>query len=347
MTDHAITQSAPSPASGPSAVRPERDAVEARAAELAAARTPFARATVVRAQAPTSTRPGDLAVVTADGTMAGFVGGQCTVETVRLAAVQSISDGESVLLRILPAEHDAFPEVPGARVSVNSCLSQGAAEVFVQPVLPAPIIHIAGAMPIAHALAAQADLLGFEVRQSKADLVGVEDVGPQGALASVIATHGGPEPAAIREALSAGVGYVGLVASPARGAGVLAELDLDPTERSRIHTPAGVEIGALTPAEIALSIMAEVVAKMRAGTLSSAAPAAGTEAATPEVQPMDPTDTIEAVQGPGSAPQTAVDPICQMTVVIMDTTPTATVDGVRRWFCCTGCRDQFLAEAAL
>ncbi|WP_083458982.1 XdhC family protein [Jiangella muralis] len=289
-------------------------AIEDRAVELLAGRIPFVHATVVRAQVPASARAGDDAIILADGTIEGFVGGQCTENSVRAAALGAIRDGESVLLRVLPENAGAFPETPGARVVVNPCLSGGAMEIFLQPRLPRPLVRVVGGSPIAAALVELGAALGFE-------MVRAESPVPPTAL--VLAGHGGDEPAAIRAALDAGVGWIGLVASPRRGSGVLAELTLTDEERARISTPAGLDIGARTAAEIALSILAEIVQEVRAGRL--AVPAREETAAT--------------------APREAVDPVCGMTVVVGPDTPHLVVDGEDVWFCGPGCRDRYARTA--
>ncbi len=213
--------------------------ISERAQQLLAARTPFVHATVVRAQPPTSSYPGDEAILLADGTIEGFVGGQCAQNSVRKAAMGALQAGESVLLRVLPDGDTHFPEAPGACVVVNPCLSGGSLEIFLTPQLPAPLIQIYGATPIGEALAQLCEVLGYDVRRDA-------DLGDATALptALVIASHGGPEAEIIRTALANGVGYIGLVASKVRGAAILNELELSEAERARIHTPVGLPIGA-------------------------------------------------------------------------------------------------------
>ncbi len=125
-----------------------------RLLELTAQRVPFVHATVVRAQVPTSARAGDDAIVLSDGSIEGFVGGQCAQTSVRTAALGALRDGQSVLLRVLPDGDVDFPEAPGAQVVVNSCLSGGALEIFLEPMLPSPLIEIVGDTPVADALVA-------------------------------------------------------------------------------------------------------------------------------------------------------------------------------------------------
>ena len=144
--------------------------------------------------------------------------------------------------------------------------------IFLDPQVPAPLFRICGATPIAEALAAMTAALGYEVHRD-----GDDDLAQ--AAAVVIATHGGPEAEMIRAALDAGVGYVGLVASKVRGGAILDDLALTEAERRRVHTPVGLAIGARTPTEIAVSILAEVVRAIRVDGLS----APGRDAATPAV----------------------------------------------------------------
>jgi xanthine dehydrogenase accessory factor len=141
----------------------------------------------------------------------------------------------------------------------------------------------------------------------------------------VIATHGGTEADTIRAALDAGVGYVGLVASRVRGDSVLDTLELSDDERARVHTPVGLPIGAKTPAEIAVSIAAEVIAGIRTGGLP--------------IAPRVSAPRAEVVA-------TATDPVCGMTVTVGPDTPHLRIEGLDYWFCCPGCRNGFAAARA-
>ncbi|MBQ1035067.1 XdhC family protein [Micromonospora sp. C81] len=281
-----------------------------RARELTDTREPFVHATVVRAQDPTSARPGDAAVIRSDGSIEGFVGGVCAESSVRAAALDTLRDGTALLLRVLPEGAVPFPDTPGARVVVNPCHSGGAIEVFLRPMLPAPALRVVGSTPISAAVANLAAFLDF-------DVVTADDC--TGCTAVVVAGLGKGEQEAIRAALDAGVGFIALVASGRRGAALLDELGLTDAERARVHSPAGVDIGARTPAEIALSIMAEVVRAIRVDGL---APASG---------------------APAARPQQAVDPVCGMTVLVGPETPHARVDGQDFWFCCAGCLASYTA----
>lgn len=286
-----------------------------RADELSRSGVPFVQATVVRAQKPSSARPGDRAIILADGSMEGFVGGQCAAGSVRTAALDALRSGESLLLRVLPDGNDAFPESPGASIVVNPCLSGGALEIYLEPLLPSPRLHVVGTSPTSEAVAAMAPALGFAV--DRADGIGT----PSGATAVIVSSHGGDEPGAVRAALAAGVGFVGVVCSRTRGRVLLDELDLAALDAARVHTHVGLDIGARTAPEVALSILAELVREIRLGGL-----------ATPVA-----TDT---------GPETAVDPVCGMTVTVGPDTVHAVADGVDHWFCRSGCRERFLADHA-
>ena len=291
--------------------------ISERAQQLLAARTPFVHATVVRAQPPTSAYPGDEAILLADGTIEGFVGGQCAQNSVRKAALGVLQAGESVLLRVLPDGDVHFPEAPGACVVVNPCLSGGSLEIFLTPQLPAPLIRIYGATPIADALMQLCAVLGYDVQREARETTDLADTS-----AVVIASHGGPEAELIRTALDNGVGYIGLVASKVRGASILNELELSDVERARIHTPVGLPIGAKTPAEIAVSIAAELIAAVRDGSL---------------IRPATPVN---------DGAREAVDPVCGMTVPIGPATEHLELGGADYWFCCPGCRTAFAAGKA-
>jgi xanthine dehydrogenase accessory factor len=285
-----------------------KGALADRMQRLTEERTPFVVATVVRARHPTSVRPGDSAVVLADGTIEGFVGGVCAESSVRLYALRALETGEAVLLRLVPGDAEAEPEdaIDGAVVEHNPCLSGGALEIFIEPQLPAALIAIVGAAPIAGALARVAEAAGYEVSSG-----GSID----GAAAVVVASHGAEEERVLEDALRAGVPYVALVASSRRGEAVRDALDIPDELRSQLHTPAGLEIGASTPEEIAISILAEIVAEHHSH------PAA-------------------------DAVASAVDPVCGMEVAVTDATLFLDVDGARSFFCSGGCRDAYAAEHA-
>ena len=281
-----------------------------RAEALIDAREPFVTATVVRARRPTSVRAGDAALITRDGGIEGFVGGACTESSVRLHALRVLETGEPLLLRILPEDDDAGTAAgDGAVTETNPCLSGGALEVFLEPHLPAARVVVVGETPVARALMELGATLGFAM--TSGDERGVPESGD---AALIVASHGRDEEDVLASALRAGVPYVGLVASVRRGGAVRAALDVPDELRPQLHTPAGLDIGAQTAPEIALSVFAQIVAESRA---SGAVP-----------------NMIETV---------ATDPVCGMRVGVGEDSIRLEHGGRRFFFCCSGCRDAFAA----
>jgi xanthine dehydrogenase accessory factor len=303
--------------------------VEARAAELRRDRVPFVHARVVRAERPTSAKPGDEAVVLPDGTIEGFVGGACAESTVRAQGLSLLDSGESLLLRISPSAEPGGPgaaEPEGTLTVVNPCLSGGTLDIFLEPVIPAPTIAIHGESPIAVALAALAERLGFDVLENAGDAVGGEAGAPPAAV--VVASHGRGEERVLEAAVRAGVPYVGLVASRKRGEAVVAALELDDAQRASVHTPAGLDIGARTPREVALSILAEIVASRPRPSGAAGSPTAATGESA----------------GQTAAPEVVTDLVCGMSVVADDAALHLDHGGERYWFCGTGCLRAFAAD---
>jgi xanthine dehydrogenase accessory factor len=291
-----------------------------RADELRSAGTPFVVATVVRAQRPTSVHTGDAALVLGDGTIEGFVGGSCAEQSVRLHALRALETGEALLLRILPGDDEA-PAAEGAVTVQNPCLSGGSLEIFLEPMLASPRVLVVGETPIASAVAR----MGAELDLDMVVAPGADVEPAADDLALVVAAHGRDELTALRRGLEAGLPYVGLVASRARGSAVVAELHAEGVaeERlARLETPAGLDIGARTPEEVALSILARIVAVRREQTLSVRVVAPAAAAAPAEPAPA----------------ATAIDPVCGMAVAATDQTPHVDHEGRRVYFCCDGCR---------
>ncbi len=319
------------------------DELSGLTARLARDRTPFVLATVVRARRPTSVRPGDTAVVLGNGTIEGFVGGVCAESSVRLYSLRALETGEPLLLRLVPGDGEGGSEAAedGAVVERNPCLSGGSLEIFLEPHLPAAQLVIVGASPIAHALERLAVAAGYDCRTllaggpvAGAAVAGAPGAdgglaaGLDGAAAVIVASHGSSEEGMLAASLRAGVPYVALVASPRRGAAVRAELDVAPELVDQLHSPAGLDIGARTPEEIAISILAELVAEQHAHPSFErrAGPAVPTEVAAPALG--------------------AVDPVCGMQVAASPATPQLVVSGEPVFFCGPGCRDTYAREHA-
>jgi xanthine dehydrogenase accessory factor len=300
-----------------------------RIARLVSDREPFVLATVVHARRPTSVRPGDTAIVHRDGTIEGFVGGMCAESSVRLYSLRALETGEPLLLRLIPSDDDdnddaaedagpgSSPVAEGAVVERNPCLSGGSLEIFLEPSLPDPLVIVVGGSPIADALAQLATAAGYAASRTPA--AEIDDL--SGAAALIVASHGNDEERILAAALNAGVPYVALVASPKRGTAVRAALAVPSELSAQLHTPAGLDIGARTPPEIAISILAELVAEHHAHPASRSAPASEPE-------------------------HGAADPICGMHVAIAPATLYLDVAGARVYFCGPGCRQAYAAAHA-
>jgi xanthine dehydrogenase accessory factor len=299
----------------------------ARANDLRSSRTPFVFATVVRVERPTSAKAGDCALVLPDGTIEGFVGGDCAESTVRLQGLRQLAAGQSTLLRITPdtppgATAQAHTE--GLVTVANPCLSGGTLDIFLDVMRPPVLVHVFGDTPIARAVAALGEAMGWDMRTA----VKPDVVIPPDAAAVVVASHGGDEESVLTQALRAGVPYVGLVASRRRGSAVIESLGAEPEQRARLHSPAGLDIGANGPGEIAASILAEIIASRSPAGGASGRPAAGS---------------------PGAASGTpqAVDPVCGMTVAVTESaaaSPRYELAGTTWYFCGPACRDVFAAD---
>ena len=303
--------------------------VFAAAARLYRDGVPFVLATVVRAERPTSARPGAKAIVTGDGAFRGFVGGTCVKPAVRRESLRALADGAPRLLRISP---DSPPEGVEAEEGVleehMACVSGGALDIHLEPYLPSRRLLLAGSSPIVQSLAALGEALGMEVRTAETaeDL----DAAAEDAFV-VVAGHGEGEWETLKAALSGGrARYVGLVASPRRSAAVrerLVGMGVAEADVGRLRSPAGLDIGAETPGEIALSILAQIVEERR-------------PAEAPEPVPAEPPAPTVGISLEAPADDLAVDPICGMSVS-RDSPHRVESGGETWWFCCAGCAETF------
>jgi xanthine dehydrogenase accessory factor len=256
-------------------------------ARLRAEAKPYALATVVRTVAATSAKAGAKAVVTADGEIHGWIGGGCARGAVRRAALQALRDGDAHLISVQPQEAldaggvAAGEAKGGIKYHRSACPSGGTLDIFVEPMLPRPQLLVCGGSPVARAVADLAGRSGFAVvvaapaedqeqfPAAEQRITGFE-VPPQGLGERfiVVATQGKRDGEALRAALGSETPYVGFVGSR-RKAAVLTERlkgeGLAPDKVARLRAPAGLDIGAITPEEIALSIIAEVVELRRRG----------------------------------------------------------------------------------
>ena len=307
---------------------------------------PFATATVVRAEKPTSGKPGDKAIITLDGVMRGWIGGSCAQPTVVKEALRCLADDRSRLVRLSPdPATESLPE--GMEVAKMTCYSGGSLDIYIEPQAPRPCLRIAGHLPVAQALARLAKGMGYRVDAvvtpgEQASMAHADSVATRwnelGKPASpltyiVVATHGHHDEEALEYALESGAAYVGLVASPKRGRALRDYLKIRGLGGERLaplKAPAGLDIGAERGDEIALSILAEIVHHRRSERELDWAPFT---AAVGDAEPDSPTEI-----------PTAIDPICGMSVVIEGARHTATHGDRTYYFCCGGCVTAFLAD---
>jgi xanthine dehydrogenase accessory factor len=310
----------------------------------------FATATVVGRRAPVSAHLGDRAIVYDDGRMEGFIGGACSREIVRKQALDAIRTRRARLVSITPDAASAGASDPEHVVVAMTCVSEGAVDVYVEPDLRSRRVVVVGATPVAAALARTAVTLDYDVVRvvdthevrdldasaaalgySAVPLEALDTAMQQGTTtAAIVASQGHYDEQALETILRRGAAYVGLVASRTRGSAVktwLMERGVPGVES--IRNPAGLDIGARIPQEVALSILAEIVQSRPEQALDS---------------------PVEATAGPtgAAAPslQTAVDPVCHMDVEIETARHTADIDGTRYYFCCAQCRSAFMKDPA-
>ena len=308
------------------------------AARLAARGEAFAVVTVVRREPPSSARVGDAAVVTRAGEVHGWVGGGCTRATLLRESLRAIAGGEPRLLSLSPepaAEHR-----PGLVALPMTCKSGGVVDLYVEPVLPAPRLVLFGTSLAARTLARIGNAMGYRIDavDPEADQSAyphaeriLPEVPPEGlphGAYVLVATMSERDVDAIEAALRAAPAYVGVITSRTRLADLRKALlarGVAPEALDRITAPAGLDIGARAPEEIALSVMAQIVELRRRSSAAADAPAR----APAREQPAE-----------------AIDPICGMTVAVAGAKHVADFAGRNYYFCCGGCRTKFLADPA-
>jgi len=307
----------------------------------------FAVATVVARRAPVSAHLGDRAIIFADGRMEGFVGGACSREIVRRQAREALQARLGRLVSIRPDAGAGSESTLEHVVVPMTCASEGAIDVYIEPFVRVRSLVVVGATPVAGAVARLARALEYDVvrvvdarEQSDLEpeakafgmrLTSLESLDAQlpkgsGEIFAVVASQGHYDEEALASILKARPAYVGLVASRKRGAMVRAGLEENGAiGADAIRIPAGLDLGARTAPEVALSILAEIVQMNPSGA------------------------SVETGEG-GRAGQTAVlaassiDPVCGMHVDVAEARHQATVDGVTYAFCCATCRTRFVAD---
>jgi xanthine dehydrogenase accessory factor len=311
--------------------------VLAEAVRLAQARRPFTLATVVWRRAPSSGHVGSKGVILDDGTVRGFVGGACAEPAVVREALAALGDGTPRLLFLGPPDELRAQDVGGAVTVPMACESEGALEIYLEPFLPGPQVVVFGRSPAVHTLARLARALEWDVvvvddggkpeEHPYPDLVHTSidldraGVGPSSAV--VVATQGHYDDVALRAAIATDAGYIGMVAAEKRASATLALLrdeGFSEEQLARVHAPAGLDLGPVDNAEIAVAILAELVARRAAGRLRADAPS--------------------------MKRHEAVDPVCGMTVFLDHAKHHTVHDGTDYWFCGAMCLANFRRDPA-
>ena len=316
--------------------------------ELTRRGEPFALATVVWRQSPSSSQPGARAIITAGGELHGWIGGACAEPVVIREAQQVMSEGTARLLLLGTPEQFGAAVPDGMTVIPISCQSEGALEVYIEPVLPVPHLVIVGDSPMTRTLASLAGALGW-----RTDLIRGPDFTPEaadGRSMIVVATQGHDDEDVLERAVAVRPVYLGLVGSRRRGAtvlGYLADRGVPRDELDRVRVPAGLDLGSTTHQEIAVAILAELVqlrasGALAAGTLAAGALAAGKPAGPPAQRAGTESARQAGLEGarPAARPALVVDPVCGMTVSAESSRPVRH-EGTDYYFCCAGCRQAF------
>jgi xanthine dehydrogenase accessory factor len=290
-----------------------------QAAEMSRRGEEFALATVVWRQGPSSGQPGSRAIITASGQVHGWIGGACAEPVVVRQARQVIADREAKLLLLGTADGDGTAVPEGMVAVAISCQSEGALQVYIEPVIPTPQLVIVGRSPMAHTLAELASALGWRAEVHNGPDFSAAQVGARSIV--VVATQGHGDEEAIEQAVSAFPAFIGVVASRKRGEallGTLADRGVARNLLDRIRVPVGLDLGHTSHREIAVAILAELVQRRAAGDFGS--------------------EAVAAVPAPVAE---AVDVVCGMTVAADSSSHPLDHDGVTYYFCCAGCRTSF------
>lgn len=291
-----------------------------KASELAGKGEKFALATVVWRQAPSSGHQGARAIVTADGEIHGWIGGACAEPVVIREAQRVMAEGEPQL--ILLGSPEEFGHVPEGMISVPmACQSEGALQLYIEPVLSTPRLMVVGRSPMATTLVDLASVLGWRVELKDSSDFTADDVDSSSIV--IVATQGHDDEDTLERAIGAEPAFVGLVASHERGEavlGYLADRGIPSSRLDRVRVPVGLDLGHTSHTEIAVAVLAELVALKAKG----------------ELIPSEAKLSDEAEE-----PDTAIDLVCGMTVPADESSRPYVYEGNTYYFCCPGCRTAF------
>ena len=307
---------------------------------------PFAIATVVRAEKPTSAKVGAKAIITEDGSLNGWIGGSCAEPTVKREAKKALQDGQPRLIRLCPPEKmGQAPQEAVIEIAIT-CISGGTLEIYIEPQLAQPHLVVIGHLATAEALVSlgkdlgwRVSLMGLDVTRERfpdADQVVNEldfsQIETSRNTYVVIASHGNYDEDMLVAALQCDAQYVALIASKKRASAILQylnESNLTQEQIARLKYPAGLDFGAATPEEIALSILAEIIQRRRRTAKV--------------VQDTSPVNNLQLPMAQSPAPE-AIDPVCGMTVEIATAHFTSEFKGKTYYFCAAGCKRSFDKE---
>jgi xanthine dehydrogenase accessory factor len=309
-----------------------------RAAALKGQERPFVLATVVACRPPTSAKPGARAIIQPDGSFYGWVGGSCAQPLVTQEALKALQEGQTRLVLLAPDPTAVNFPLENVVPVTMACQSEGTLAIYLEPFLPRPQLLVIGPSPMARSLAALGKALGFSV--SACDPSASQELFPDaGSLFQdlesagrnirpgsyvAVATMGHYDEEALESVVDSQARYVGLVASPRRGRAVMEYLKgkgLSPEALQKVKYPAGLDIGAVTAEEIALSILTEIVQVRRTQG----------EGIRPEL-------TAPANQ---TSVEDSLDPVCGMSVRVSEARYVSTHDSNTFYFCCRRCQEEF------
>jgi xanthine dehydrogenase accessory factor len=330
---------------------------------------PFVIATVVRAEKPTSAKAGAKALISDDGALTGWIGGSCAEPTVRREAKKALQDGQPRLIRLCPPEKMGQAPQEGVTEIALTCISGGTLEIYIEPQLAQPHLVVIGHLATAEALVRLGKDLGWRVSLMGLDVTHERFPGADHILEDldfsrlsitrntyiIVASHGNYDEDMLVAALQSGAPYVALIASKKRASAILQylhESNLTQEQIARLKYPAGLDFGAVTPEEIALSILAEIIQRRRqlptlapgasAGVTNYSTAQSPREASTPPISNTS-TSTLELPMAENLALE-ARDPVCGMTVEIATAHFTSQYEGTTYYFCAAGCKRSFDKE---
>ncbi len=295
------------------------------AQELRERREPFAHAIVVRHGKPISGKPGDKAIIHQDGSLHGWIGGGCTHPLVVKEALMALRDGKPRMIAVNPS--GTAQPLEGVTQYQMTCHSGGALDVYIEPVLPEPQVVVLGSSPVGEHLKRLAQEIGYsvpeEIPTSCCGTLQLEQLGLNANSYLVVATQGEDDETALEQALRTTSPYVAFIGSRKK-AGALQEYlqrqGIAPERLAQLRTPAGLDISAHSPAEIAVSVLAEIIQVFRTQPPAFSNP-----------------EALAVLEQ-----ETATDPICGMSVTVASAKHQAEHQGQAYYFCCAGCRTRFL-----